>query len=117
MMPGVDKVTAFCCAFVRAAVTARKAFIMPRSKSRKTKNPLLLEARILGAFNDQPMLHLDDIAAIAIQCDPMPTLKKVKTLLDKLVEEGWLRALPDLWFSRVTSSINSSSLTFDHNDY
>lgn len=31
-MPGVDKVAAFCCAFDRAAETARKALIMPLSE-------------------------------------------------------------------------------------
>src|ERR1043166_735462 len=45
-MPGVDKVSAFCCAFVRAADTARKALIMPRSKQTKTQSATVADFNI-----------------------------------------------------------------------
>jgi len=81
---------------------------MPHSKSRKTKTSLPLEVRILRAFHAQAMLHADDIAAVAVQCDPLPTPKEIKTILDKLVEKEWLLSLPDHWFVRVDESTQRS---------
>src|SRR6266704_1641842 len=137
MMPGVDKVTAFCCAFVRAAVTARKALIMPRSKSRKTevtsdiksatvadlpvkksrpkKEYLPLDVAILRAFNEQSMLHIDDIARAAIQCEPMPTPEEIKAFLDRLIDRGWLQSLPGFWFMKADQSVQPSTLMLSPN--